>query len=117
MSASSSPTTAITSPTAAPERSRTSQPCSIVYQEVGLASAHAPVKVLVVGSLHGTEPGGHEVVARLRRAHPPRGVALWLVDDLNPDGTAARRRQNAHGVDLNRNFPYRWEASGRPGSA
>jgi beta-N-acetylhexosaminidase len=82
-----------------------------------VGSARAPVKVLVVGSLHGNEPGGHEVVARLRRTHPPRGVALWLVDDLNPDGTAARRRQNAHGVDLNRNFPYRWLAAGHPGSA
>jgi len=79
-----------------------------------VGSAHAPVRLLVVGSVHGNEPGGREVVARLRRARPPRGVALWLVDDLNPDGAAAHRRQNAHGVDLNRNFPYRWQASGRP---
>jgi protein MpaA len=28
---------------------------------------------------------------------------------MNPDGTAADPRQNAHGVDLNRNFPYRWQ--------
>ena len=46
---------------------------------------------------------------RLRRAHPPRGTALWLVDDANPDGTAMNTRWNAHGVDLNRNFPYRWQ--------
>jgi N-acetylmuramoyl-L-alanine amidase len=83
---------------------------------VRVGSATAPVKVLVVGSVHGNEIAGHEVVARLRRAHPPRGVALWLVEDLNPDGTAAQRRQNAHGVDLNRNFPYRWQAAGSPGS-
>jgi N-acetylmuramoyl-L-alanine amidase len=80
-----------------------------------VGSGRAPIRVLVVGSMHGDEPGGRAVVARLRGARPPRGVALWLVDDLNPDGSAAGRRQNAHGVDLNRNFPYRWRAQDRPG--
>ncbi len=79
-------------------------------QMVRVGSAKAPVKVLVVGHMHGDEPGGAEVVARLRRSHPPRGVALYLVPDLNPDGTHAGRRHNARGVDLNRNFPYRWRA-------
>jgi N-acetylmuramoyl-L-alanine amidase len=80
-----------------------------------VGSARAPVRVMVVGTVHGNEQGGRQVVARLRKARPPRGVALWLVDDLNPDGTAANRRQNANGVDLNRNFPYRWRAQERPG--
>jgi beta-N-acetylhexosaminidase len=74
-----------------------------------VGSARARVKVLVVGAIHGNEQAGRAVVARLRRARPPRGTALWLVDDANPDGTAARARHNANGVDLNRNFPYRWQ--------
>ena len=74
-----------------------------------VGSPRARVKVLVVGTIHGNEQAGRAVVARLRRAHPPRGTALWLVDDANPDGTAANARHNANGVDLNRNFPYRWQ--------
>ena len=74
---------------------------------VGPASARR--KLLVVGSIHGNEPAGKAVIARLRRAHPPRGTAVWLIEDANPDGAAANSRHNAHGVDLNRNFPYRWQ--------
>jgi hypothetical protein len=72
------------------------------------------VKLLVIGSVHGDEPAGRAIVARLGRLRPPRGTALWLVDDLNPDGAAAGTRQNARGVDLNRNFPYRWAGGGSP---
>ena len=39
----------------------------------------APVRVLVVGSIHGNEPAGHAVVRRLRALAPPAGVQLWLV--------------------------------------
>jgi murein peptide amidase A len=68
----------------------------------------APTKVLVVGCIHGNETAGEAVTRRLRRLTPPAGVALWLVDEFNPDGCSADTRQNAHGVDLNRNFPYRF---------
>jgi protein MpaA len=63
--------------------------------------------VLVVGCVHGNEPAGIAVAQRLERLMP-RGVDLWVVRDLNPDGRAGDTRGNAHGVDLNRNFPYRW---------
>jgi hypothetical protein len=69
----------------------------------------APTKLLVVGSIHGNEPAGKAVIARLRRVQPPRGTAIWLIEDANPDGAAVNARHNAHGVDLNRNFPYRWQ--------
>jgi N-acetylmuramoyl-L-alanine amidase len=74
-----------------------------------IGPASAEVKLMVVGSVHGNEPAGKAVVARLRRSRPPRGTALWLIEDANPDGAAANTRHNAHDVDLNRNFPYRWQ--------
>jgi N-acetylmuramoyl-L-alanine amidase len=73
-----------------------------------VGSARARVQVMVVGAVHGNEPAGRAVVDRLRRSKPPRGTALWLIEDANPDGSAAGTRHNAGGVDLNRNFPYRW---------
>jgi murein peptide amidase A len=69
---------------------------------------------VVVGVIHGTEPAGLAVVARLRHARLPAGVHLWLVPTVNPDGLAGGTRQNAHGVDLNRNWPTAWAPNGRP---
>lgn len=82
-----------------------------------IGGADAPVRVLVVGAIHGNETAGVAVIDRLRASPPrlPAGVAVWLIDDLNPDGAAAGTRQNARGVDLNRNFPDRWRAQGVPG--
>ena len=79
----------------------------IVAHELGDPAAAR--KVLVVGCLHGNECAGIAVVNRLRRLGPLEGVDFWLVPDANPDGHRAGTRGNAHGVDLNRNFPHRWK--------
>lgn len=71
---------------------------------------------LVFGCIHGNETAGMAVTDRLSRWRPPVGVALWIVRDLNPDGVAAGTRQNAHLVDLNRNFPFGWRPLGPPGT-
>jgi hypothetical protein len=73
----------------------------------------APRRVLVVGAVHGDEPAGRRVAAALLRATPPRGVQVHVIRDLNPDGSRRRTRQNARGVDLNRNFPHRWRRAPR----
>ena len=65
-------------------------------------------RILVVGCIHGNECAGSVVATRLLYARPPRRGSIAIVQDLNPDGHAARRRGNAHGVDLNRNFPGTW---------
>lgn len=71
--------------------------------------------VLVVGCTDGDEPAGIRIVDALRTLPPPAGVDLWLLPTINPDGLAAGTTGNAHGVDLNRNFPYRWQFLGGSG--
>lgn len=72
-------------------------------------------RLLVVGCIHGNEPAGIAIARRLLRLAPPPGTTLWVIPDLNPDGVAAHTRQNANGVDLNRNFPWHWQPLDRPG--
>jgi protein MpaA len=75
----------------------------------------ATKRLLVFGLIHGNEPAGRAVARKLAATAPPPGLDVWVVEDLNPDGFAAGTRQNSHGVDLNRNFPYRWRPVQRRG--
>jgi protein MpaA len=76
-------------------------------------SAPAPaLRVLVVGDIHGDEPAGMGIARRLIAAEAPARTELLVVPTINPDGLAAGTRGNARGVDLNRNFPFRWRPLG-----
>jgi N-acetylmuramoyl-L-alanine amidase-like protein/zinc carboxypeptidase len=84
---------------------------------VRLGDPDATRTALVVGSIHGDETEGHEIVRRLKRSHRDTpGVQLWVVTSVNPDGVEAGTRKNARGVDLNRNFSYRWRGGVSPSS-
>ena len=78
---------------------------ALVATEIGDPQLPA---VLVVGCIHGDEPAGDAVIDALAVARPTPDEHLWLVRTLNPDGQAVGTRGNAHGVDLNRNFPDNW---------
>lgn len=69
--------------------------------------------VVVIGAMHGSETAGFGVTDLLARGGVSAGVRIWIVRDVNPDGTARRQRQNARGVDLNRNTPHLWRRSPR----
>lgn len=71
--------------------------------------------VLVIGDIHGDESDGIQIVDKLKKVNIPRGIDLWLVPSMNPDGVANNTRTNANGVDLNRNFPFQWKRIGKPG--
>lgn len=73
------------------------------------------IRVLVVGVIHGDEQAGLAVVDLLHTMDLGQDIDLWLVRTMNPDGLAAGTRQNARGVDLNRNFSAGWASIGQLG--
>jgi murein peptide amidase A len=96
---------------AAPTLGRSSEGRPITIAKLGSGAR----RLLVVGCIHGTECAGIAIVRRLLDGPAPADSAIWAVPNLNPDGTAHGSRQNAHGVDLNRNFPTGWRGYGRRG--
>ncbi|MEM9041967.1 MAG: M14 family zinc carboxypeptidase [Actinomycetota bacterium] len=73
-------------------------------------------QVMVIGGIHGNEPAGPPSARAMVDADIPDDTELWLIPDLNPDGTLAGPRCNGSGVDLNRNFSWDWRPStGGPG--
>jgi protein MpaA len=65
-------------------------------------------RVVVMSTMHGDERATRRILADLRDGRPVHGIDLWLIPVVNPDGLARNTRKNAHGVDLNRNYPYHW---------
>ncbi|MDF1665230.1 MAG: DUF2817 domain-containing protein [Planctomycetota bacterium] len=66
--------------------------------------------LLILATIHGNEFAGTPLMkkfAKVLKAQPEltRDWTLVIVPVVNPDGFAAKKRRNARGVDLNRNFP------------
>ncbi len=62
--------------------------------------------VLIIGVFHGEEPQGNFLINEYLKTDM-QGIKnrLLIIPCLNPDGMKKNQRQNANGVDLNRNFP------------
>lgn len=67
---------------------------------------HKPV--LIIGVFHGDEPQGDFLINEYIKIN--QNSEMLFIPCLNPDGMKLKQRQNANGVDLNRNFPTKnWE--------
>ncbi len=71
-----------------------------------------PPTILILAAMHGDEPKSVYVASRLLELLEAdsalAGLARWVIlPVVNPDGFARRKRRNASGVDINRNFPTR----------
>ncbi|HTW15763.1 MAG TPA: M14 family zinc carboxypeptidase [Nocardioides sp.] len=79
----------------------------IVAYRLGKRGKKVPTVVLI-STMHGNEPATRQILQELVDGEPVRDLDLWVVPTYNPDGLAAGTRKSARGVDLNRNYPYRW---------
>jgi protein MpaA len=79
----------------------------ITLCHVGGSHIGSKNSLLVIGSIHGTELAGLAVADEIVK-HGAIESDLWVIRNGNPDGANAGVRQNANGVDLNRNFPTDW---------
>ena len=81
----------------------------LVWQSVPALTQPTRRRVLVIGGMHGDEFSSVSVALHwLKLAQLDPEQTQWrFIPALNPDGLMHRppQRANAHGVDLNRNFP------------
>jgi predicted deacylase len=68
----------------------------------------SPLKAVFIGTIHGNEAAPAKLLMSLVDGPPISGADIWVVPYLNRDGFKRHTRKNAHGVDLNRNFPVSW---------
>ncbi|OPX17552.1 hypothetical protein BXT86_05875 [candidate division WOR-3 bacterium 4484_100] len=81
-------------------------------------------EIRLAGNMHGDENIGTEITLYFLRylltnysSNPQvqnlvNNREFWILPTLNPDGKVAVTRQNANGVDLNRDYGYFWEGWG-----
>jgi len=62
-------------------------------------------RIYISTGIHGDEPAGPLAVRQLLIENKwPAGLGLWVCPCLNPTGFLHNTRENAHGIDLNRQY-------------
>jgi murein peptide amidase A len=67
----------------------------------------ARLRIYISSGMHGDEPAGPSAVLRLLQENDwPGDAAIWVCPCLNPTGFPLNRRENAAGIDLNRDYRH-----------
>ncbi len=70
-------------------------------------TAQLATKVYLSAGIHGDEPAGPLAALRLLQENRwPENAELWFCPCLNPMGFRLNRRENADGIDLNRDYRH-----------
>jgi murein peptide amidase A len=84
--------------------------CFLKSEHLCLETYHLPAKTprkrfYLSAGIHGDEPAGPLAVLELMRQHPwPHTIDVWVCPCLNPTGFPLNTRENAGGLDLNRQY-------------
>jgi murein peptide amidase A len=77
------------------------------YKLLGLTrkAANSDKRIYISAGIHGDEPAGPLAILQLLQENrwPPH-ADIWLCPCLNPTGFPHNRRENAQGIDLNRQY-------------
>jgi hypothetical protein len=89
---------------AATEKKWAREPDFLAYRR---DSPQPRVKVYISTGIHGDEPAGPLAALKLIEDDLwPKDISLWLVPCLNPTGLRLNTRENADGIDLNRDYRH-----------
>jgi len=70
-----------------------------------LGGGHPPCRIYLSAGIHGDEPAGPLAALRLMQENPwPKAAEIFLLPLLNPLGFILNQRENADGIDLNRDY-------------
>ena len=80
---------------------------AFVRQATAPVGAPSPFRLYLSTGIHGDEPAGLLAMRQLlRENHWPTNVDIRICPCLNPTGCALHRRENAEGIDLNRDYRH-----------
>jgi protein MpaA len=85
-----------------------------LHRQPQVSPPKSEVKIYLSAGIHGDEPAGPLAAVRLLQENRwPAGAEIFLLPCLNPIGFTQNRRENAEGIDLNRDYRHSKSAEAR----